>query len=186
MFCTKCGYHAADDAKFCAKCGNQLYVEERSSSTYSQPENRSVVSGMDMRKPIQPERRRSVLGRQLKYLKNIAMYEGEKKIGISKASGNMTIYDNRIEYHKTMGNSGWSSLGLVGIAISAQRVKNEEPVVFKMKDIAEAMESKYMGAIPAFLIRLANGEKYTFSGVISGSDIREAISYINRYKGIER
>jgi phage shock protein C len=37
MFCTQCGTHLSDDARFCVACGRQTFVETFSATPFSSP-----------------------------------------------------------------------------------------------------------------------------------------------------
>ena len=44
MYCTKCGFSNKDDAKFCAKCGNELYQStESSNNDISSPNTKRLI-----------------------------------------------------------------------------------------------------------------------------------------------
>lgn len=111
----------------------------------------------------------------------LAFYTGEVSVGVAKAEGKFSVYKNRIEFKKTMGGSGAYAFGLIGMAVSASKVKDEDALIFWMKDIARVREGSYMGMYPSIILEMKNGEKYTFANAFQAEQTRTCISFIRKY-----
>ena len=81
---------------------------------------------------------------------------------MAKATGLLNVFHDHLEFHKTMGSSGASVFGLVGMAVSSSRAeKRAAGWIFAMADVAGARNSKYMGAFSGHGAGAENGEQYT-------------------------
>lgn len=209
MFCIKCGKVMPDGSKFCPFCGEPVFSVQNHTGRICPGCGNTVDEGLlfcnrcgtKMDAAVQPAPRQQAREQLVRTMQNVqeqkkggsgeraerprpvkvSWYPGNKKLGIAKATGLLNVYQDHLEFYKTMGSSGAAALGLVGIAVSSSKAKKEQAVIFEMSDIARAMESKYMGAFPAMVVEMKNGETHTFAGTMNGTDLRRCIEFINRY-----
>ena len=151
IFCSYCGTKLEADALFCSKCGKPTNSAE--------PEIAMPESG----------------GRLLTVQKLISMYMGEPTVGLAKASGTLSVYDDRIEFEKQMGNALGGAFGLAGLLVARNAAKKEPVVVYSLSDVAEVRVGKYMGVYNTFVVALKNGNIITFCPAIPGSPVPQSI-----------
>ena len=184
--CPGCGNEVEDGLMFCNKCGTKMDIVHPQSASQqdlalkqardqllqtlknSQPQNggaadRPILERVERPRPVK-----------------VSLYTGDSKLGVAKATGILNVYADHLEFHKTMGSSGAVAFGLIGMAVSSSKAKKESPVIFEMSNISGARNSKYMGAFPAMVLEMKNGEKYTFAGTAVGEDLKKCVAFITR------
>lgn len=87
-------------------------------------------------------------------------YVGEKKFGIEKASGPLTILDDRIELKRVFGNP--------------------PKAIFWMRDIASVREGSYGLNAPSIVITMKDGQAHTFVPTGNHDRTRGAVALIRR------
>ena len=124
--CPNCGEEGAPDMLFCEYCGTRL-TEKRMPE---QPAPRPVPTPQPVPVPQPvpepvpaPQPVPAPRGRFLMELNLMSYYKGEPTLGIAKATGTVKIYDDRLEFHKKMGNSAASMFGAVGMLAAAKQAK---------------------------------------------------------------
>ena len=208
--CPECGSTVAEGLMFCNKCGTKLDAAQRhraqeqmvrtlesiqAQQTQAEPSRMQTETSRIQPEPADQFRQQSRPREQAQSAGSgtilesvnrprplkLSRYKGDSKLGVAKATGLLNVFHDHLEFHKTMGSSGASVFGLVGMAVSSSRAKKEPPVVFAMADVAGARNSKYMGAFPAMVLELKNGEQYTFAGPVSGDDLKKCVAYVNQH-----
>ena len=206
--CPKCGYEAEDDMVFCIRCGTRLSSGESEKPQPApsikvcpqcgrqgephmafcqfcgvrlvekeariQPE---PIPTPEPKKPIE-----AASGRLLKTLKSMSMYKGEPTVGIAKATGELRIYDDHLEYIKKFGNAAAGMFGAVGMIAAASKMKKENPVeYFWYTQLSEVHEGRYGGVFHTLVLTDHSSQKHSFAGMASSADIQEAVALIRRY-----
>jgi len=168
MFCTNCGKKISGGAKFCGNCGTPVLVVEPLDLAVSQVTSVHQV------------------GKLLSELKNVSKYKGTPVAGYSTASGILSVYDNRIEFKKKMGNALSARLGVIGLA-AAEGLAQSMPVeVFDLTQISALRVGKYMGIYNTLVITGKNGEIWSFCPVLPNSaEPQKIISLLMPYMQLQ-
>lgn len=131
----------AYDSSICPKCGAHIPEKSKKCPVCSRSKLRSLT---------------------LPYkISTVAWYKGDTGYGISKATGTLTIYEDKIEYKKHFGNAFGSAIPVYNI-YSTIKANTEPKEIFWIKDIVNVKERKYGVGIPAFVITMRDGNSYTF------------------------
>ena len=188
-FCPSCGQEAEPGMLFCEYCGMRL--PERTA-----PEPRPNPVPEPRPNPVPEPRPNPVpeprpnpatnpgpkrTGRFLMDLNLMSYYKGEPTLGIAKATGTLKLYDDRLEFHKMMGNSAASMLGAVGILAAAKQAKKNGSVdVYRYQDIASVKEGRYGGVYRTIVLVMKDGQKHSFAGSLNSGKVQEAVVQISR------
>lgn len=183
MNCTKCGQSLVEGAKFCPYCGTR--VEQQQNSAFCsvcgaklEPSAKFCPAcGVKVGQPAKPAEpaepavrsTAAASGRLLTSLKMVSMYEGTPTVGLAKATGPLTIYDDRIEFKKTLGNALGGAFGLVGMAVAKNKVKNDPINIYPVSQIAELRVGKYSGVYNTLVVVMRDGTTVSFCPAIPGS-----------------
>lgn len=159
VFCSACGTKLEPSAQFCPACG----VRVGSSSGSTSGGTTGGMLGGISREVVSPS------GRLLASLKMVSMYEGTPTVGIAKATGPLSIYDDRIEFKKTMGNALGGAFGLIGMAVAQNKVKNDPINIYPVSQIAELRVGKYGGVYNTLVVVMRDGTTVSFCPAIPGS-----------------
>ncbi len=183
MFCINCGAQLPDGSKFCCQCGTALPVIGQAAPQPAQPVYQQPVQQPVYQQPVQPMSQRMMgNGAFLMDLGDMTMYEGEPKMGIYRAAGKMTLYDNRLEYKKTAGDGRVSIISYAGQFVANAKAKKEPPVVYYLQDLAEVRVGKYMGMYTTLVLQFLDGQVLSFAPKSPGSKIAEqAVPMIQQY-----
>lgn len=198
--CSNCGRECEADSLFCEECGTRLvtagtdktsntldtkttYVSKNKGNTTnvenSQPANYTFYQSVSRPTGNSPAANTSYV---LAFATMVSHYKGEKSVGVAESTGTLKVYSDRVELEKKFGNSAYGALGLIGLAHSAKKVKEDSKLVIPMNQILSARELAYVGVLPALVIELKNGEKHTFAGTVNKSSILNCINVINLNK----
>lgn len=129
------------DSSICPKCGAHIPEKAKKCPVCSRSKLRSLT---------------------LPYkISTVAWYKGDTGFGISKATGTLTIYEDKIEYKKHFGNAFGAAIPVYNI-YSTIKANTEPKEIFWIKDIVNVKERKYGVGIPAFVITMRDGNSYTF------------------------
>jgi hypothetical protein len=197
--CPGCGHHVAAGLLFCDQCGTKMdqvqqsrpqswnTVQQQSWNT-AQPQPRPQTERMPQQTQEVPQVQKAAeaqYGADANvYMERprpvtVSWYRGDAKVGVAKATGLLSIYEDRLEYDKKLGSSGAAMFGLVGLAVSSSRAKKDGPVIFYLSDVASVRSSRYMGAFPSMVLRMKNGEEHSFVGTANKKELDKYVEYIN-------
>lgn len=104
----------------------------------------------------------------------VSWYAGETKLGIAKATGSMTILNDRIEYKKNFGNT---AAALTPYSAIYSLVKNnmDPKEIFWLRDVAAVKESTYGLNIPSIVVTMRSGQVYTFATALNTQVNQDAV-----------
>lgn len=203
MYCIHCGEECSDQAKYCPNCGKLLEIKnicpncgkelvpnmkycvecglrvQTDNNSFTKEENQQVHKNYspDQTTKVQKSTVTYKTGKLMEF--DVSWYEGEKKVGVAKATGKLTLYSDRLELKKIFGSNGAMAFGALGMALSAK--SNAGKVVrFDISDIVQVKEMKYMGMMPSFVIVMRSGESHTFAGMASSSSIHKCAEIIRK------
>ncbi len=125
---------------------------------------------------------------KLPFKMEMSWYTGEKALGVSKATGQFTILEDRIELKRHFGNAAavLTPYTVVGSAIKSGVAPKD---IFRMREISDAKMGKYGFGTPSLVITMTNGDKHTFVpfAVTGGQALKEkvedALELVLQYKG---
>lgn len=176
--CPTCGTRIEEDQLFCVNCGTRIGRREEQISNpvlvnnfakqtvvRNGGDNNAEISGYEVR-------RNTASGALLKSVKLISLYEGEPTIGISKSTGSLNIYDDRIEFIKKLGNAAACMLGALGAAVAAAKASNE---IFEYSDLAGIKVGKYSGIYNTLVLTTKAGRTVSFVPATPGSGLPDEI-----------
>lgn len=173
--CSECGNVLEDNAIFCKFCGTRWqecsHIIENDHSTEiinEYPDNTSQDTPSD--EPLKYNEKYK--------LTMMSLYEGDVSLGVAKATGDIIVYDDHLEFKSKFGNPGWAMLGLAGLLIGSGADKS---LIIKYSDVVDVKRSKYGMVMPSMVISMKDGKKLTFAGTINGSTIDQAV-WLIRHK----
>lgn len=190
MKCTKCNQEIPEASKFCFHCGAKVVLQENS-LTIPRINKRKMCPGC--RSVFDAEcvycdqcgrllQLKLIEGKELYRIRLASKYDGEPTIGIAKATGDLIIYDDRVEFKRMMGNAAASAFGVVGMHFAAKKTPPLE--VYKMNEIVSIREGRYAGMMPTLIIQLNDGKIFSFCGMADGNAIHKAAMYIDEYRAL--
>lgn len=182
MNCTKCGQHLTEEAKFCPNCGTRVEKQQSNGfcticGTRLEPSARFCPScGVKVEQitgetPIEtaaPEK-------PVAELKLVSMYEGTPTMGIAKATGTLSVYYDRIEYVKQIGNAFGGAFGLAGLAVARSKVKDDPIDIYPVSQISQLSVGKYCGVYNTLVVVLRDGTTVSFCPAVPGSSVPQNI-----------
>lgn len=173
--CPSCGRKGEQGMLFCEYCGTRL-VEEETRESCVKP----VPAPLPEPAPL-PKPGPSHSGRFLMEMKLMSYYKGEPVLGIAKSTGTVKIFDDRLEFHKVMGNSAASMLGPVPMLLAAKQARDGGSVdTYWYRDISSAREGRYGGVYHTIVLSMKDGQVHTFAGTLNSGKIQEAVVQISR------
>ena len=206
-FCEKCGAKLGENAMFCAQCGTPVHAPApekaepvQTEKAPEQTENTRYTPGARVFKMCPecgartgvemvycPECARllalhSISGQEFLRLKMMSYYEGEPTVGIAKATGELSICDDRIVFEKKMGSSLGSAFGLIGMGIAQKAVKDDPTDEFMLSDVASVKEGRYAAVMPMIVLTLKSGRVVSFCGTANSASVGKAVKLIDEYK----
>lgn len=142
------------DRSICPNCGTKLSIDAK----------KCPICGRKARKtPDVPFK-----------LGFMSLLSGDVKIGVAKATGTLTIYDDRLEFKRRMGNAA-AVLTPYTLAYSAVKANLQPKNVYWMRDISGVKMSKNVLGVPSIVITMRTGEVYTFWAGLNIQSTREAV-----------
>lgn len=183
--CPACGARIEENQMFCVNCGTRIGRRERQASNpamingfQNQTAARNSGSGNAENQGYEG-RKNTSSGALLRSVKLVSLYEGEPTVGIAKATGNLNIYDDRIEFAKKMGNSAVSMMGVLGIAVAAAKASDE---IFEYRNLAGIRTGKYGGVYNTLVLTTTAGRTVSFVPAVPGSGIPgEIVNLVQPY-----
>ena len=188
MKCSQCNQEIPNTSKFCFYCGTQVVPEaqiviEKEMIVHKQcPNCRAVfdVQQVYCDRCGRLLRQRKIEGKELCKIQMASKYEGEPTVGIAKATGDLIIFDDRVEFRRKMGNAASAMFGAAGMLISAKKVPPVE--TFRMDEIGFTRVGKYAGLMPTLVIQLKDQRVFSFCGLADGNVIQKAAELIEEYR----
>ena len=104
----------------------------------------------------------------------MSLFNGEAKIGVSKATGTLTVYDDRLEFKRLIGNAA-TVLTPYTLVYSAVRANMQPRDVYWMRDISKVKVSKNLLGVPSIILTMRAGEVYTFLAGLNTQAAREML-----------
>lgn len=198
--CPECGAVVSEEAIYCGKCGT--FVGKNSSPVSPQPNpgfsvgntgtgpqpNPGFFGGNTGTTP-QPTPGKDDFfdsvshSQELKKYSMISLYEGETSFGVAKATGTLTVYADRLELAKKMGNA-LGNLSLAGMVIAKNQMKKEgsQTEVYYMKDILDAKLGKYAAVFPTLILTFTNGRTITLTGTLTNQAVTDILNLIRSHQ----
>ena len=175
MFCLNCGTQLPDGSKFCCSCGAaQTFVQEQPAAQRAVPPQQAqqpVYPQQPVQQPVytqqqayqQPAYAPQQTGALLLQAGNVTRYNGGKSIGTVTGGGDLTVYDDRLEFYKKTGDQRGYALGpIVGAVMSINSAKKNPVDVYWFRDIASVRKGKYAGLKETVVLELKNGKAVSF------------------------
>ena len=183
MRCSQCHNEIQEGARFCSHCGAKVSAQEYAPAAKEKMVCPSCHSVFDMDcvycdqcgHLLQVKR---AAGKELQHMYMISKYDGEPTVGIAKATGDLIIFDDRVEFRRKLGNAAGALFGAAGMAFAAMKEPAVE--VYRMEEITAVRMGKYGGVMPTLVLQLSDGRKFTFCGLADGNTVRTAISNIEQ------
>ncbi len=206
-FCVVCGTQMEAAARFCPVCGMRADPEETDTSVrqpvFGEPTRqpafgeptRQTAFGEPARQPVpeepvrqaafaepvrQPVAEEPVRQTQTPLMpaKMFSLYEGEPTIGIAKCTGTLTVYGDRLEFKKQLGNAVGGAFGLVGMAVSRSRIKEDPLLIFPLSQVLQLRTGKYGGVYNTLVLVMRDGTTVSLCPAVPGSSFPQEI--VNR------
>lgn len=188
MICKSCGQEIPDSAKFCGHCGARAEIksaqpakkfcticgEKLDASEQFCHSCGTKVGGSDPLPPIPSEPHISKAksgGKLLTSLKMVSMYIGEPTVGVAKSTGTLSVYDDRLEYKKQIGNA----LTLVGSIRAHVKIKEDPLIIMPLNQIVALRVGKYMGVYNTLAVSLCDGSTISFCPAVPASSEPQTI-----------
>ena len=172
MFCMNCGTQLPDSARYCRNCG-AYQGDER-----PQPAGRQPVYQEPSGRGYGPQ----ASGALLMEAGKVTRYSGDKSVGAVTGTGELSIYDDRLEFHKKSGDQRGYMLGpIVGAALAANDAKKNPVDVYSYRDITSIRKGKYAGLKETLILELSNGKCVSFVPASKKSDPDDLVRLIEPY-----
>ena len=153
--CSSCGKQSPKTSSYCGYCGAKLPEEE-------DPENESSGPA-----PIYT-------------LSMVDKYVGDIFIGISRSSGVLKVFNDRVEYHIKRSNMFGNALGKIGNTKKTESL-SEMVETYKYSDIQNCFVSNYVNNKSGVLFVMKNGIRFKFVCVVESCDTLKVIRTINGF-----
>ncbi len=190
MVCKNCGNEVAEGRKFCGKCGKPIGSNEQERILRTCPNCGARTTadqmycencGTLLKEDKVTHNGRGAFVREFKFY---SYYEGQPTLGVSKATGNLRLYDDRVEYEKTLGSAAGNMFGLAGMAVGRKSAKKDPIINYYYNDIANVKVGKYGGIYNTLVIIVKTGRSFSFCPAVpmsnQPSEIAELIKlYLN-------
>ena len=177
MYCMSCGGQLPDGARFCRYCGA--------------PQTDDAMGGQQVyRQPVypqqpsysQPQTGKRQTGALLLEAGKVSRYSGDKGIGTITGTGDLTVYDDRLEFLKKSGDqSGYMFGPIIGAAMAMNDAKKNPVDVYRFRDIKSVRKGKYAGMKETLILELSNGKSVSFVPASKKSDPDVLCSLIDPY-----
>ena len=113
-------------------------------------------------------------------------FKGGGAIGITYGAGQLLIYDDRVEFHKTSGSHAGFALGpIAGVALSKIDAKKKPVDTWYYREIANVHTAKHAGLIEKIVLQFTDGKALSFTlsghGLSTNKKVQELCSLIQQY-----
>lgn len=171
MKCSQCNQEIPEASKFCFHCGAmvvpaaEIIVKNEMIVHKLCPNCRAVYDAERVYcdRCGRLLRQRKIEGKELYKIQMASKFEGEPTVGIAKATGDLVIFDDRVEFRRKMGNT--------------KKVPAVE--TFNMDEIGCIRVGKYAGTL---VIQLKDQRVFSFRGLADGNVIHKAVELIEEYR----
>ena len=109
-------------------------------------------------------------------------YNGGKALGTVTGSGDVSIYDDRIEFYKKTGDQRGYALGpIIGAVVSMNGAKKNPVATYRFQDIKSVRKGKYAGLKETIVLELKNGKAVSFVPSTKQGNPDQVIGIISQY-----
>ncbi len=114
---------------------------------------------------------------QLKKVQMVSYYEGEPSVAFSKATGVLTIWEEKVVFEKQLGNSAYNAFGPIGMIVGRNKaLKENKTDTYMFSDIAKAKAGTYMAINPMLTLEMKDGSKHSFAGFMNAAECATMIN----------
>jgi len=161
MFCTNCGTQLPEGSRFCSQCGAPQAASAQ--PAYQQPVYQQPV----YQQPAYPQnaytQQAAPSGALLMEAGKMTRYNGGKAVGAVTGTGDLFVYDDRLEFYKKTGDQRGYLLGpVIGAALSINGAKKNPVDIYELADVARVRTGKYAGLMGTLVLELKNGKAVSF------------------------
>lgn len=214
MFCRFCGARLPDDSVFCENCGarldgapapaaapqqnnyrgqepsyepqQQTYYEQPQQPRYQQPQQAYYQQPQQPRYQQPQNYQTGPTGALVYDAGPVNAFKGGGAIGVTYGAGNLLIYDDRVEFHKTSGSHAGFALGPVaGLALSKFDAKKKPVDTWYYNEIEGVHTAKHAGIIKKVVLQFRGGKALSFTlsghGTATNQKVEELCNVISQY-----
>lgn len=162
MICRSCGQPIPDGANFCGNCGEKVETKQFCTICGTErKEGQLFCSGcglkFDLPGPVNPPSPGGS-GQLLMTFSLVSLYEGEPKMGYAKASGQLSVYNDRLELKKQLGSALGGAFGPVGVLLARRAVKKDPVEIYPLSEISSFKVGKYAGVYNTLVLTFKSGK----------------------------
>lgn len=150
IYCGFCGLRADDDALFCTGCGRPFYDKDE-----------------------------DLAEKPLKTVPMVDKYTGDRRTGITKKSGRLLIYGDRIEFHLRAESSAGAVFGADNMTSERRATRKGRVEIYNLNDIKSCIYSPYALQMPAMVLTLKSGAEYKFARMNKEAELNSAAAFIS-------
>ena len=177
MFCMNCGTQLPDGSRFCSSCGAPQQAD--AAPTFQQPAYQQPVY---QQPAYQQPAYAQPVGAMLLDAGKVTRYNGGKTVGTVTGTGDLVIYDNRVEFNKKSGDQRGYMLGpIVGAALAMNDAKKNPVDVYDFYDIKSVRKGKYAGLKETVVLEFRNGKAISFVPASKKANPDQIVALITPY-----
>ncbi len=176
MNCMNCGQPLAEGVKFCANCGTR--VEQQCGafcSTCGAKLEPSALFCTECGVKVGQAAKPIPSGKLIASLKMVSMYEGTPAVGLAKATGSLSVYDDRIEFIKQLGSALGGAFGAVGMALAKNKIKDDPIDIYPVSQISGLCVGQYCRIYNTLMVTLRDGTTTSFCPALPNSSVPQNI-----------
>ena len=159
-FCSICGAPLEPGAQFCSSCGTKVQYAPQHEKSSTQ------LASVTTRKGT---------GALITSWKLASLYKGEPTVGVAQATGTFSVYDDRLEFKKILGNSLGGTFGLVGMAVAKKKANEDPLLIYPLGQITQLRLGKYGGVYNTLVVVMRDGTKVSICPATPGSSAPQAV-----------
>ena len=182
----QCGKQLPDTARFCSACG----AAQDAAPVYNEPPRAQRAAGYAPQQPAYPQQPSypqspgyaPQRGALLLEAGKVSSYSGAGAVGTITGTGDLFVFDDRIEYHKKTGSqSGYMFGPIIGAALSANDAKKNPVDTYRFSELRGVRKGKYAGLKETLVLELRNGKSVSFVPASKKSDPDNILPLISPY-----